>query len=117
MSKVRFRDAPHPLREFLAMLVVSILAVIALTSFTQGRALRLAMVCMGVAAVLVGLALISNLNGAADFYSAISKRKTRFGVDYSDYVLLEPRFVRIIGGTVFVLFGIFFAASAATGPM
>jgi hypothetical protein len=116
MGRPRFRDAPHPLRECFAVLVATWVAGFVLVPFTEGLALRISSFIMGAAAVLVGLLLMTNFNGAADFYSALSKRKTRLGIDYSNYVLLEPRFIRI-GGIMFVFIGLIFAAGAATGPM
>lgn len=117
MTKLRLRDAPHPLRELFSFAVIGFFAVVVLASFSQGVALRIAVISMGMALALVGLALILNLNGAADFYSVFSKRKTRLGIDYSDHVLLEPRFIRLIGGPLFVIGGVYFIVSAGTGPL
>jgi|SRR4051812_45763481 hypothetical protein len=116
VAKVRFRDAPHPLRECFGLLAAAWVAGFVLVPLTQGVALRVAMFTMGVAAALVGVLLTTNFKGAAEFYSTVSKRKSRLGIDYSNYVLLEPRFIRI-GGILFVLVGLFFAVGAVTGPM
>ena len=68
MAKLRFRDAPHPLRECFALLAVSWVATCVLVPFTQGAALRISSFSMGAALVLVGVFLMANFNGAADFY-------------------------------------------------
>ena len=115
-AKLRFRNAPHPLRECFALLAATWVVGFVLTPFTEGLALRISSFIMGASAVLVGLLLMANFKGAADFYSAVSKRKTRLGIDYSNYVLLEPRYVRI-SGILFVLVGLLFASGALTGPM
>jgi hypothetical protein len=98
------------------LLAAAWVAGFVLVPLTQGVALRVAMFTMGVAAALVGVLLTTNFKGAAEFYSTVSKRKSRLGIDYSNYVLLEPRFIRI-GGILFVLVGLFFAVGAVTGPM
>ena len=97
-------------------MVLGLVALAVLTPLTQGPSLRIAMATMGAAAVVVGLTLMSNFKGAAEYYSAESKKKSRLGIDYSDYVLLEPRFVRA-GGILFVLLGLFFTVGAFTGPV
>lgn len=116
MSRLRLRDAPHPLREFFFLFVASFVVGALMTPFTEGFGLRLVNGLMGVAAVLVGLVLVTNFNGATDYYSAFSKRRTWLGVDYSNYVLLEPRFIRI-GAGLFIIVGVFFTIGALTGPL
>lgn len=116
MGKVRYRDAPHPLREFFLLFAVTFVLMMALAPFTQGTALRGLTICFGGSMILIGLSLITNLGGATSFYSDLTKTRAWFGVDYSNSAFSRPPFIRV-AGAAFVVGGLFFVENGVNGPL
>ena len=100
MSRLMWRDAPHPLRGFFLLFIVSFVIGAAITPFYEGWFLRLVGAVMGIAMMLIGFLLVTNSNGATGYYLSFSRRKT----------------IRI-GAVLFILVGVLFTAGAITGPL
>lgn len=116
MARPSLRSAPHPLRELLLLLIVTVIATFVLTIFTQGIALRFATVSMGLAAFMYGVTVFANLNGAADYYSRMSTERKWLGVDYSGSIFGRRPFIRA-SGLLFAIVGVAFTIGGASGPL
>lgn len=97
-------------------MIVTVGATFVLTIFTQGVALRVATVSMGLAALMYGLTLFANLNGAADYYSRMSAERNALGADYSGSVFGRRPFIRA-AGLLFAIVGVAFMIGGASGPL
>lgn len=116
MTRPSLRSAPHPLRELLLLLIVTVVATFMLTIFTQGMALRFATVSLGLSAFIYGITVLTNLNGAADYYSRMSTERKWLGVDYSGSLFGRRPFIRV-AGLLFAIVGVVFTIGGASGSL
>lgn len=113
---MRYRDAPHPLREFFLLFAVTFVIMMVLTPFTEGLVARVATVAFGGSMLLIGFSLITNLGGATSFYTELNKTRGWFGTDNSKSVFTRPPFMRL-AGAAFVFVGFVFVQTGITGQM
>ena len=110
--KVRLSGAPPPLNALLLAGAVAFLATAVLIVFTEGRALRVALVALGVSAVLTGLTLFANLNGAADFAARLEAERLE-GTASRARVIRRTR----VAAVLLLAVGLCFTVNGATGPL
>lgn len=112
------RKLPQPVKGlFVLYMVVFAVAFLSvpLAAFT-GQAQSAEVVpwtfgAVGVAAVLLGLALVFDVRGSAQAYAGMVKDFKPMGVDYSNSFFARPAYIRAFGG-LFAVIGIVFIVAA-----
>jgi hypothetical protein len=108
-------ESPQPFRTLCLFSAATFTVAVASLAIQQTGLTRLAFGALGLAGILVGLTLASNLNGAAEHVTG-SLTATRT-VDVGGYraVAAHPLYARIAGG-LFVVAGLGVVAVAMTAP-
>lgn len=116
MAKTSLRFAPHPLREFLFLFILSFATAFVLTIFTQGIALRIATISLGLSSFMYGGTVFMNVNGAADYYAVMSSERKWLGIDYAGSAYVRLYVIRG-SGVLFAIVGVLLSIGGLLGPL
>jgi hypothetical protein len=102
---------PQPLKAFYLLFFAAFAAALVTFFLGSEQAISVAYGLLGAVAVLIGLTLVTNLNGAADALAEAAKSYRPMGIDYSRSIMTSPRFTRVFGAA-FLAVGVVFVAQA-----
>jgi hypothetical protein len=106
---------PQPLKTLYILFIVVFIAGIIPVLLRVPEAPRWMSGGLGMASLLVGLCLLTNLNKAADGLAKAIASEKPMGVDYSASFMAKPAFARLFG-LMFGVVGTLFILSIFTGP-
>ena len=105
---------PQPLKTLYVLFIVVFIAGVIPVLLRVPGASQWMSGGIGIAGLLLGLCLVTNLNKAADGLARAIATEKPMGVDYSASIMAKPSFARFFG-LMFVVVGSLFIASIFTG--
>lgn len=104
---------PQPLKALYLAWFVTFAGGVVTFFLGSERTSSLAAGLLGLVAVLVGLTLVTNLNGSADALAEATRSYRPLGIDYSRSVLASPHFSRLFGVMMLVVGAVFVGQAVA----
>lgn len=105
---------PQPLKSlYILFIVVFMIGMIPVLLHVPDASLWMSM-GIGIAGILLGLCLVTNLNKAADGLARAVASEKPMGIDYSASFMAKPAFARFFG-FMFVVVGAVFIINSLTG--
>ncbi|WP_028270037.1 hypothetical protein [Arthrobacter sp. UNC362MFTsu5.1] len=118
MNPLKFLAAlPQPVKTFYILFFIVFVVTFVSVPLGAREVTRWASGALGLVAILLGLSMLTNLNGSATAMSKYMKESKPMGVDYSGSFLASPAYARFFGGFFAFVGGMFVFTSLNSSEM